>query len=50
MAIRRLDPDWMIREPLWHDLGQDKIRVVAIDVPYTFASRTSPIVELSVQP
>lgn len=37
----------MIREPFWHDLGPDKIRVVAIDVPYTFTPRTNSTVELS---
>jgi predicted AlkP superfamily phosphohydrolase/phosphomutase len=35
MALRRPDPEWMVREPFWRELADRGTRVVAFDVPYT---------------
>ena len=40
MALKRLAPGWMLREPFWRDLGRDGVRVIAMDVPYAPAPRT----------
>jgi predicted AlkP superfamily phosphohydrolase/phosphomutase len=47
MALRRLDPAWMIGEPFWRRMGAEGVRVVALDVPYTHAPRGRETVELS---
>ena len=47
MALRRLDPSWILREPFWRELGRDGVRIVAMDVPYTTRPKTDETVELS---
>ena len=47
MRARRVSEDWLYREPFWHELEREGETVVALDVPFTFASRLERGIEVN---
>jgi len=46
MRLRRVATDWLDCEPFWYELARRGRRVVAVDVPMTFAPRLPKAVEV----
>ncbi|WP_372784721.1 alkaline phosphatase family protein [Phenylobacterium sp.] len=42
MKVRRLDRSWLQTRPFWRDLGEQGVRVTAVDVPFVLPGETSP--------
>jgi predicted AlkP superfamily phosphohydrolase/phosphomutase len=47
MKVTRPTPDWMPLKPFWRDVAQAGRRVIALDVPLTYAPEPFPGIEIS---
>jgi len=46
MQIRRVNADWLYREPFWYELARQGVRVRVVDVPMMFPSRLDSGIEI----
>ncbi len=46
MRIRRVNADWLYREPFWYELARNGLQVTVADVPMMFPSRLESGVEV----